>query len=39
MGLVGFIATVVAGVIGGYVLRGKVNKKEEDPYKSRHEEE
>ena len=38
MGLFGFIATVVAGVIGGYVLRGKVNKKE-DPYKSRHEEE
>lgn len=39
MGLFGFIATVVTGVVGGYILRGKVNKKEKNnPFKPQNEE-
>ena len=39
MGLFMFIATIVAGAIGGYMIRGKVNKKEKsDPFKPQNEE-
>jgi len=34
MGLIGFIATVVVAAIGGYVLKGRIDKKEKkDPFK------
>lgn len=34
MGLIGFVLTVAVGAVGGWVLKGKVDKKDkQDPFK------